>query len=80
MQRDLNSDLYDVWHVVWRGETKKAIVTYINEAGLVAERVEIGDYKLNKEVGDLAIEYVYVPQVYESVLPPPKSSDRRRTQ
>ena len=67
MQRDLNSDLYDVWHVVWRGETKKAIVTYINEAGLVAERVEIGDYKLNKEVGDLAIEYVYVPQVYESV-------------
>ena len=67
MQRDLNSDLYDVWHVVWRGETKKAIVTYINEAGLVSERVEIGDYKLNKEAGDLAIEYVYVPQVYESV-------------
>lgn len=67
MQRDINSDLYDVWHVVWRGESRRAIVTYINEAGLISERVEIGNYKLNKQAGDLSIEYVYVPQVYESV-------------
>ena len=25
------------------------------------------DYKLNKQTGDLSIEYIYVPQVYESV-------------
>ena len=67
MQRDKNPDLYDVWHVVWRGERKQAIVTYVNEAGFVAERVEIGEYKLNKAVGDIKVEYVYVPQVYESV-------------
>lgn len=67
MQRDINSDLYDVWHVVWRGESRRAIVTYINEAGLIAERVEVGDYKLNRQAGDLSIEYIYVPQVYESV-------------
>lgn len=67
MQRDVNADLYDVWHVVWRGESRRAIVTYINEAGLVSERVEVGDYKLNKQIGDLSIEYIYVPQVYESV-------------
>lgn len=67
MQRDKNPDLYDVWHVVWRGESKRAIVTYVNEAGFVAERVEIGEYKLNKTAGDIKVEYVYVPQVYESV-------------
>lgn len=65
MQRDVNADLYDVWHVVWRGESKRAIVTYINEVGMIAERTEIGSYKLNKEAGDLNVEYVYVPQVYE---------------
>ena len=67
MQRDVNADLYDVWHVVWRGEARKAIVTYINEAGFISERVELGDYKLNKSIGDLGIEYIYVPQVYECV-------------
>ena len=67
MQRDVNADLYDVWHVVWRGECKQSIVTYINEAGFVTQRTEIGDYKINKAAGDLSIEYVYVPQVYESV-------------
>lgn len=67
MQRDVNSDLYDVWHVVWRGESKRSIVTYVNEAGFVTQRTEIGDYKLNREAGDISIEHVYVPQVYECV-------------
>lgn len=67
MQRDINADLYDVWHVVWRGESRRAIVTYIDQSGFVSEKVEVGDYKLNKAAGDLSIEYVYVPQVYESV-------------
>ena len=67
MQRDVNPDLYDVWHVVWRGESRRSIVTYINEAGFIDERVEIGDYKLNKQAGDLSIQHIYVPQVYESV-------------
>lgn len=60
-----NDNLYDVWHVVWRGEAKKAIVTYINEIGMEDTRVEDEGYKLNKEVGDISIEYVYEPQVYE---------------
>lgn len=67
MMRDNNSDLYDVWHVVWRGEARKAIVTYINEAGLIDSRIENDDYILNTELGDLSIEYIYKPQVYECV-------------
>ena len=65
MARDVNADLYDVWHVVWRGESKRAIVTYINEIGMIAERTELGNYRLNREAGDISIEYIYVPQVYE---------------
>lgn len=65
MMRDTNSDLYDVWHVVWRGEVRRAIVTYINESGFIDTRIEEDDYKLNIELGDISIEYVYEPQVYE---------------
>ena len=67
MQRDINPDLYDVWHVVWRGEAKISIVTYVNEIGMIAQRNEVGDYKLNKEAGDINVEYIYIPQVYECV-------------
>lgn len=68
MVRDYNNNgLIDVWHVVWRGQARKAIITYINEAGFVTQRVELDDYKLNPSTGDISIEYIYEPQVYESV-------------
>lgn len=67
MQRDTNGDLYDVWHVVWRGEERRAIVTFVNEAGLVDNRIENDEYVLNPELGDISIEYIYEPQVYECV-------------
>jgi hypothetical protein len=67
MRRDANGGLYDVWHVVWRGFARKAIVTYINESQMIATRVELESYKLNKEIGDIDIEYIYEPQVYECV-------------
>lgn len=67
MQRDTNSDLYDVWHVVWRGEARKAIVTYINEIGMMDTRIETDEYELNPNAGDISIEYIYEPQVYECV-------------
>lgn len=65
--RDRNAGLYDVWHVVWRGFARKAIVSFVNEAGMLDQRVEVDDYKLNKEAGDISIEYIFEPQVYECV-------------
>lgn len=65
MMRDSNSDLYDVWHVVWRGEVRRCLIQFINEAGLVDTRIEEDGYKLNPEIGDISIEYIYEPQVYE---------------
>lgn len=67
MARDANGDLYDVWHVVWRGEARKALVTYVNQAGFMDQRIELDDYKLNTEIGDISIDYIYEPQVYECV-------------
>ncbi len=66
MIRDLNSNLYDVWHVVWRGEVRRCIVTYQNQAGFISTRMEEDDYELNFDIGDISMEYIYVPQVYES--------------
>lgn len=65
LSRDVNTDLYDVWHVVWRGEARQAIVSFVNQIGMIEQRVENDDYELNTEAGDIDIEYVFVPQVYE---------------
>lgn len=62
---DVNTNLYEVWHVVWRGEAKRGIITYINELGLTTTRVVDEGYTLNKEAGDISIEWTYEPQVYE---------------
>ena len=67
LKRDYNGDLIDVWHAVWRGEERQAIVTYINEIGMISQRIEPDDYKLDSSKGDLDIEYIFTPQVYESV-------------
>lgn len=60
-----NGNLIEVWHVVWRGEAKQGILTYINEFGFETTRVVEEDYKLNREAGDISVEWVYKPQVYE---------------
>lgn len=62
---EINNNLYEVWHVVWRGEAKRGILTYINEIGLQTTRIVEEDYQLNKEAGDISIEWEYEPQVYE---------------
>ena len=65
MMRDNNPDLYDVWHVVWRGEVRRCIVTYVNEVGLIDIRIEEDDYELSPSTGDISLDYIYEPQVYE---------------
>ncbi len=65
MMRDNNPDLYDVWHVVWRGEVRRCIVTYVNEVGLIDTKIEEDDYELSPSTGDISLDYIYEPQVYE---------------
>lgn len=60
-----NNNLFEVWHVVWRGEAKQGILTYINEIGMQSQRIVDEGYQLNPEAGDINIEWAYEPQVYE---------------
>ena len=60
-----NNNLFEVWHVVWKGEARKGILTYMNESGFVTTRVVDETYKLNREAGDISIDWDYEPQVYE---------------
>lgn len=61
----VNNNLYEVWHVVWRGYARQGILTYVNEVGLVTTRVVDESYKLDTQAGDISIEWAYKPQVYE---------------
>lgn len=61
----LNPDRIEVWHVVWRGTAKSGVLTYINEVGFQTTRVVDEDYVMNKEAGDISIDWEYIPQVYE---------------
>ena len=60
-----NNNLYEVWHVVWKGEARRGILTYITENGFTSTRVVDETYKIDTEAGDLSIEWAYEPQVYE---------------
>lgn len=60
-----NNHLFEVWHVVWRGYAKQGILTYVTELGLQSTRIVEEGYKLNKEAGDIEIEWKYAPQIYE---------------
>lgn len=64
MARDMNSGLYDVWHVVWRGEVKQGILTY-QDNGFITNRVVNENYIFNPDNGDVNLEWVWVPQVFE---------------
>lgn len=62
---DGNNNLYEVWHVVWRGEAKRGVLTRINEIGFPVTEIVDETYTFNKEAGDVNIEWTYEPQVYE---------------
>lgn len=60
-----NSNLYEVWHVVWKGFARQGILTYTNEFGFQEQRIVEEDYEFNPEAGDINIEWKYKTQVYE---------------
>jgi len=60
-----NTNLFEVWHVVWKGEARRGILTYVNEMGFTTQRVVEEGYTLNPELGNIDIDWAYEPQVYE---------------
>ena len=61
-----NNTLYEVWHVVWKGQVKKGILTYLDpQSGIETTRIVDETYKFNKALGDLNLEWTWDTQVYE---------------
>ena len=55
-----------VYHVVWKSFTKVGILRYLNELGQ-PEQMEVDDtYKLEKSKGDIAIEWLWINEVWEA--------------
>ena len=62
---ETNGNLFEVWHVVWKGFAKRGILTYINNIGMQDQRIVEEDYQLNTEAGDIDISWEWETQVYE---------------
>jgi hypothetical protein len=65
---DKNTDLIEVWHVVWRGEKEIIVLTYQNEAGLIDEVVvDSEDFVFDPNLGHISYRKEYRTQVYEGL-------------
>lgn len=62
---EANGNLFEVWHVVWKGFAKIGILTYINNIGMQDQRIVEEDYQLNPDAGDIDISWEWESQVYE---------------
>jgi hypothetical protein len=62
---DVNDGLYEVWHVVWRGQARRGILTHINEVGFEEQVVVDEDYSFDPANGDINIEWKFEEQIYE---------------
>lgn len=57
-----------VSHSIWRAETKKGILTYINKEGVEDVVTVDEDYIMDKENGDISIEWKSVPELHECIM------------
>ena len=55
-----------VLHCVWKSLRKIGFLLFLDENGEEQETVVFEDYKMNLEAGDLAIEWEWIPEVYET--------------
>lgn len=59
---------YYVTHSIWRAFTKKGILRFIDKSGI--EQISIVDesYILNKDIGDISIEWKQVQELHECIV------------
>ena len=65
--QSVNPDKIEVWHVAWRGEQRRGILTYQNQAGLIDQMVVDDNFEFDPAQGHINIEWEYEPQVYEGI-------------
>lgn len=55
-----------VVHCVWKSLRKMGFLTYMDESGIQRETTVDENYKLNKDFGDISINWEWLPEVYET--------------
>lgn len=61
-----NNEHITVLHTVWRAPRKLGFLTYIGQDGTEQMQIVDESYKLNKDFGDISIEWEYPSEVYET--------------
>lgn len=54
-----------VLHATWKSLRKIGFLTYRDESGQIQERLVDEHYKINKDFGDISVEWEWIPEVYE---------------
>lgn len=62
----LNNGLVDIFHVTWKTFKRIGILIYKDELGAIQEKEVDETYKLEKELGDISIDWQYINQYCES--------------
>lgn len=55
-----------VLHCVWKALRKIGFLKYTDDDGQIQEMMVDENYKLNKDAGDIEIEWEWIPEVYET--------------
>ncbi len=64
---DLGSeDTVLVKHYVWKSLRKIGFLTYLDEENIEREDIVSEEYKLDTSIGDVSIEWKWIPEVYET--------------
>ena len=64
---DLGSeDTVLVKHYVWKSLRKIGFLTYLDEENIEREDIVSEEYKLDTSIGDISIEWKWIPEVYET--------------
>lgn len=55
-----------VLHCTWKSLREIGFLTYIDEMGQMQEEIVDEHYKINRDAGDIEIEWKWIPEVYET--------------
>jgi len=76
LEDDYSTDYFDysnenpntirVLHCVWKSLRKIGFLSYIDENGEMQETIVDEHYKLNRDAGDISLEWEWIPEVYQT--------------
>jgi len=61
-----NPNTIRVLHCVWKSLRKIGFLSYIDENGESQETIVDEHYKLNRDAGDISLEWEWIPEVYQT--------------